>query len=75
MGLGRQEVYGVHRWIRLSPVLDLLDVCRVFSMGSADSSSCGMAHTRDILIENIIFLDCIIYDLLGGFVDNQDLPL
>jgi len=44
-------------------------------MGSADSSSCGMAHTRDILIENIIFLDCIIYDLLGGFVDNQDLPL
>jgi hypothetical protein len=33
------------------------------------------AHTSNILIENIIFLDHIVYYLLRIFVDDQHLPL
>ena len=31
--------------------------------------------TRNILVENVIFFDDIVYDLLGGFVDDQYFPL
>ena len=35
----------------------------------------AVLRTGDILIENIIFFDDIVYDLLGPFVDDQHLPL
>lgn len=34
-----------------------------------------MPRTRNVLIENVIFLDNIVYYLLRSFIDDQHLPL
>ena len=39
------------------------------------NTEAGGCRTRDILIENVIFLDDIVEYLLGAFVDDQDFPL
>lgn len=36
---------------------------------------CWQQRTRDVGIENVIFLDHIVYELLAVFVHNEDLPL
>jgi hypothetical protein len=32
-------------------------------------------RTRDVGVENVIFLDHVVYELLAGFVHDEDLPL
>lgn len=41
----------------------------------ATSNTAGIEHTRDILVENVIFFNNIVEDLLAVIVDNQYFPL
>ena len=41
------------------------------SVGLSDE----MWHTGDVLVENIILLDRVVYELFGCCVEDQDLPL
>lgn len=72
MLLGREYVYGVHSRVRLPPVLYPLDI---FPCQRALQSRYCWWHTGDVLVEDIIFLDRIVDNTLGGFVDDQNFPL
>ncbi len=56
VGLGGDDVYGIHVALRLASLFEALDV-------------------GDVGVEDIIFLDHVVYELLGVLVDDEDLPL
>jgi hypothetical protein len=70
--LRREDVYCIHIGVHLPPVLNLLNIWPALSIYSIQTS---LQRTRDILVENVIFLDHIVYYLLRGVVQDQHFPL
>jgi hypothetical protein len=86
MWLWRKNVYCVHRRVQVPPLLYPLDICFFRSVSLVLLRTCvyslireagwaGGGRTRDILIENVIFLDDIVDDLLSRLIQNEDFPL
>ena len=74
MRLWGQEVYRIHVWVRRPLVLDVLDIYTASVLPSACNAS-HRARTRNILIEDVIFLHNIVEDFLAVIVHHQNLPL
>ena len=74
MRLRGEEVYGISVSLVRPAVLDALDV---YEQGSGEGSEGGQlgVRTGDVLIENVVLLDHIVYDLAALLVDDQHLPL
>jgi hypothetical protein len=70
--LGRDDVYGVHVSLRGSPLLEALDVWARQANGLRQHR---VQRTGDVEVENVIFLDHIVYELFAVLVDYEYLPL
>jgi hypothetical protein len=70
--LGCDDIYSVHVPLRGSALLEALNVWACQDGGLAQQWA---RHTRDVEVEDVIFLDDIVYELLAVLVDYEDLPL
>jgi hypothetical protein len=72
VGLGCDDIYGVHVPLSRSAVLEAFNVWQGQDRLLVQRWAW---HTRDVEVENVIFLDHIVYELLAVLVDNEYLPL
>jgi hypothetical protein len=68
----RDDVYSVHVSYGLPPLFDALDVWD--GQHNMPPHPCW-SHTCDVEVEDVIFLDHVVYELLAVFVHDEDLPL
>jgi hypothetical protein len=70
--LGREDVYRVHVPLGRAPLLEALDIWAGQNRGLAQQWA---QHTRDVEVEDVIFLDDIVDQLLAVLVNYEYLPL
>jgi hypothetical protein len=74
VGLWREDVDCVHVRVQLPALLDALDIWAPLALTGLPRAEEG-GHTGDIMVEDVIFAEGAVDDLLGCFVDDQDFPL
>lgn len=78
-GLGGEDVDGVHLGVGIAAVFDALDSYGgrggVSSSGWREAGGAVGGLTGDVVVEDVIFFDSIVDDLLGAGVDDQAFPL